>query len=103
MEDKETLFFGRKAKPEGYIDVREIYELAKIKMEDQEIKMIPYKQWLKIALNCEKHNIKVVQFHGKQPSPKMDRMFEPYYNIWTLYRENDKFWNHLINHFNYKI
>lgn len=92
-DQKEVLSFGRKAEPVGYIDVREIYELAKIKMEDQGNQNDTLQTMAKkIALNCEKHNIKVVQFGGKKPSPKLDRMFEPYYNIWTLYRENNKLW-----------
>ena len=93
VEVKEKLHFGRKDHPDGYIDVREIYELAKIKMEDQGNQDDTLQTMAKkIALNCENHNIKVVQFGGKQPAPKYDRMFEPYYNIWTLYKENDKFW-----------
>ena len=90
-EKKET--FGRKEEPDGYIDVREIYELAKIKINDSGNQNDTLQTMAKkIALNCENHNIKVVQFGGNKPKPKMDRMFEPYYNIWTLYKENDKFW-----------
>eukprot|EP01084_Bolivina_argentea_P092134 165790_1 len=93
IEEKETVTFGRKDHPDGYIDVREIYELAKIKMEDQGNQNDTLQTMAKkIALNCENHNIKVVQFGGKQPKPKLDRMFEPYYNMWTLYKENNRFW-----------
>eukprot|EP01083_Nonionella_stella_P111497 327030_1 len=93
VEAKEVLTFGRKDEPNGYIDVREIYELARIKMEDQGNQNDTLQTMAKkIALNCENHNIKVVQFGGKQPTPKLNRMFEPYYNIWTLYEENNRFW-----------
>ena len=93
VEKKEVITFGRKEEPEGYIDVREIYELAQIKMQDSGNETDTLQSMAKkIALNCEGRNIKVVQFGGKVPKPKMDRMFEPYYNIWTLYKENNKFW-----------
>lgn len=85
---------GHAKAPVGYIDVREIYEIAKFKMQEQG-KEGDYLQAMaqRIAINCERNNVKVVQFGGKRPKPKLNRMFEPYYNVWTLYDENIGFWH----------
>ena len=92
---------GRNPIPFGWIDVREIYEIAKIKMQESDKQNETLMNMAKkIAINCERMNVKVIQFGGGKPKPKLDRMFEPHYNIWTLYDENKKYWHKSDNDIN---
>jgi len=70
----------------GWIDVRQIYELAKIKCQDEGKDFHTVRRMANsIAVYCRHLGIKVVQIGGPSKNVKVVRNFKPPYDIFSLF------------------
>jgi len=70
----------------GIIDVRQVYELAKLKcMDDGKEGFDVRRMATAIAIYCRHLGIKVVQLGGPNKKQKLERNFKPAYDIFSLF------------------
>lgn len=73
----------------GYIDVRQVYELAKLKcMDDGKEHFDVRRMATAISIYCRHLGIKVVQLGGPSKKLKLERNFKPPYDIFSLFSKD---------------